>query len=229
MINATFRPVARWPGELRQEGERSLFSAGWQQTLELLDRELKALGAEAVVVELALTERDIRLDGWPRAKVRPEHPGVIVEFDSRHGWLTYHAGKYEDWHDNIRAIALTLEALRAVERWGALRGEQYQGSRPELEAGRPGIPAAEGGPNGGHRSHTVPPPSRPAPLTPSRALVFLEEHSGTSLTDADLANLECAYRQAALRLHPDQGGDPWLFARLQEARELLIPPDRSRR
>ncbi|MDP8973569.1 MAG: J domain-containing protein [Actinomycetota bacterium] len=183
------------------------------------------LGAGALVVKLALTDRDIRRDGWPRAKARPEHPGAIIEFDSRHGWLSYHDDKYTDWRDNVRALALTLQALRAVERWGALRGEQYQGSRPELEAGRPGIPAAEDLGDGQH-SYTT--PSRPAPLTPSRALVFLEEHSGTSLANADRANLERAYRQASLRLHPDQGGNPWLFARLQEARALLLP-ERSRR
>jgi uncharacterized protein (DUF58 family) len=36
--------------------------------------------------------------------------------------------RYEDWKDNLRAIALSLEALRAVDRYGVTRGnEQYRG------------------------------------------------------------------------------------------------------
>lgn len=41
---------------------------------------------------------------------------------------------YEHWQANVRAIALTLEALRAVDRYGATQGRQYAGFQ-QLTAG----------------------------------------------------------------------------------------------
>jgi hypothetical protein len=99
-------------------------------TLELLKRELSKLGAHSAVIELALTEREIRLDGWPRAEARPSHPGVVISFESKHGPLRYGTDAFPHWQENVRAIALGLEALRKVERYGiGKRGEQYQGWR----------------------------------------------------------------------------------------------------
>lgn len=235
MIDATFRPIDHWPAVLRDERSRlrSQFSAPWSSTLELLDQKLRALGAEAVVVKLALTDQDIRRDGWPKSKASPEHPGVVIEFDSpEHGWLRYYDDQYTTWRDNLRALALSLEALRALGRWGALRGEQYVGSRPAIEAGPAAIPG-ESSNNGGSLRDGFKPPgaaSRPAPLTTSTALRLLEEHSGTKIDSADPPTLERVYRRAARKLHPDvQGGDAYLFARLQEARDLLIPDTRRTR
>jgi hypothetical protein len=48
------------------------------------------------VIELALDEGDIRLDGLPRAHARPRHPGVIVSFDSKHGPLGYGTDAFPD-------------------------------------------------------------------------------------------------------------------------------------
>ncbi len=45
-------------------------------------------------------------------------------------------GQGADWQHNVRAIALTLEALRAVDRYGATEtGQQYAGFKA-LPAGR---------------------------------------------------------------------------------------------
>jgi hypothetical protein len=60
-----------------------------------------------------------------------------VSFESRHGPLEYATDVFDDWQDNVRAIALGLEALRRVDRYGiAKRGEQYRGWK-QLEAGGP--------------------------------------------------------------------------------------------
>lgn len=40
----------------------------------------------------------------------------------------------EDWQHNVRSIALTLEALRAVDRYGATQGRQYAGFAGVLTA-----------------------------------------------------------------------------------------------
>lgn len=109
---------------------RSLFSAQLRQTLKLLARELDMIYAEQVVVELDVRDRDIRIDGYPRANARPDSPAVRVSFKSKHGPLSYATGEFSDWQDNLRAIALSLEALRAVDRYGvSKRGEQYRGWR----------------------------------------------------------------------------------------------------
>ena len=50
------------------------FRASYSDTLEVLDRELSKLGAHSVVIELALDEGDIRLDGLPRP-CAPPPPG----------------------------------------------------------------------------------------------------------------------------------------------------------
>lgn len=233
MINATFRPLDDWPGQLRRQSERlpSQFKASWQSTLDLLDHELRMLDSAAVVVKLALTDRDIRRDGWPRKDARsPHHPGVVIEFETRrHGWLRYFDDQYTTWQDNLRALALSLEALRALNRWGALSGEQYVGSRLELEAGSPRLPpvgeglADEVNGGGSVRDSVTPQP----PMKRPEALSFLKEHSGYLLESADRPELERAYRRAAIKLHPDRGGDSADFARLQEARSLLLPPERS--
>lgn len=105
------------------------FKAGWLTTLNLLERELEFLGATYCVIELALDSTELRMDGWPKASAQPRHAGVIISFDSEHGDLRYGTDRYLfDWKTNVRAIALGLEKLRAVERYGiANRGEQYKG------------------------------------------------------------------------------------------------------
>ncbi len=117
---AGVKPAASW--------QRSRFEASLTRTLADLGRELRALKATNVVIELDVRDRDIRLDGYPRADARPANPVVAISFDSRHGPLRYATGEYDDWRHNLRAIALSMEALRAVDRYGvSKRGEQYQG------------------------------------------------------------------------------------------------------
>lgn len=131
-----FRPIEHWPPEFSQATHFTHpFRAAYSDTLDLLGRELDKLGAHAVVIQLALDEGEIRNDGLPRAHARPRHPGVIVSFESKHGPLRYGTDAFPDWQANLRAIALGLEALRRVERYGiGKRGEQYQGWK-RLEAG----------------------------------------------------------------------------------------------
>jgi hypothetical protein len=98
--------------------------------MELLARELRFLDARQIVLQAAFRERDIRLDGLPRANATPEHPGLILAFESRFGPLQYSTDEYRVWDENLRAIALSLEALRKVDRYGvSKRGEQYRGWR----------------------------------------------------------------------------------------------------
>lgn len=125
--------------------KRSAFDSTWSTTLEDLAREIKHLGGKNVVIEVDVREQDIRLDGTLRANARtPEHPAVVVAFESDHGPQLHRCDRFErsyrrdsiGWQENVRAIAKTLEALRAVTRYGSAEtGQQYAGFKA-LPAGR---------------------------------------------------------------------------------------------
>lgn len=131
----TVRPLAPgdWPGALTPSRDRAVFTASIGQTLVLLGREQDHLRARGALLQIALppgAER-WRQDGRPRAAATPEHPGVLLVLpDTRHGPLRYAVDRFTTWQDNLRGIALALEALRRVERYGVVRdGEQYRGWR----------------------------------------------------------------------------------------------------
>lgn len=197
--NVTFRPIDRWPGESTKRRQRSRFRAGWSDTLELLQRELDQLKAKNTVVMLDLTEDDIRLDGWPRANANPGHPGVILAFESPYGPLKYPCDTFTTWKDNLRAIALALEALRKVDRYGVTkRGEQYTGWR------------------------ALPGPSGEATTAQQAAGILASESGGHTqqiLDHPDAAG--AAIRQALMEAHPDRGGSPDRFHAVQTARRVI--------
>lgn len=210
------RPLTNWPGQLRTDGQRkpNPFSTTDGQTRELLRREARMLGAREVVLQIAITDSEIRLDGEPYARARATHPGVTVvlpESDQgRISWSTdlYRGGRgpghgtpLDGWQVNLRAIALSMEALRAADRHGVMQGRQYAGFR---ELGD-GVPMGAG------------------PMTVEQAAAFVAEHSPAAahaILDGGRVRV-MALRFAARRLHPDNGGDPAQFARLQDAREVL--------
>jgi hypothetical protein len=135
-VQLIFRPLERWDRKGAGGRPHSPFQADYTSTVNLLEREAKMLGAKRVVVELALREADLRLDGKPYAGTKTDHPGVTIALDSRHGALKYTADKFATWQENLRAIALGLEALRKVDRYGMTsRGEQYAGWKA-LSSGR---------------------------------------------------------------------------------------------
>ena len=86
------------------------------------------------VAALAVHVREQALD-FHSADTRADTPRVVVSFDSCHGPLRYQCDRFtttragtKAWHANVRAIALGLEALRKVDRYGiAGSGEQYRG------------------------------------------------------------------------------------------------------
>jgi hypothetical protein len=107
------------------------FSASLTSTDNLLDRELRMLRASDVVLMVDCAESDIRIDGQLRASARLAKPGVALAFNTRHkGALLFGCGRFRNWQDNLRAIALGLEALRKIERYGIVQSdEQYEGWR----------------------------------------------------------------------------------------------------
>jgi hypothetical protein len=127
----SYRPVGEdWPGQRTPYSQitHSNFKSRWTQTIALLERELRAVGADGVVIQVDARERDFRLDGDLRADAKPDSARIIISFESKYGPLRYFCDRFWDWRDNVRAIALGLEALRKVDRYGITnKGEQYTG------------------------------------------------------------------------------------------------------
>lgn len=193
-----FEPLLDWPHPQTRH-ERSQFSVRWPQTRDLLLREADHLGATLIVVELDLTRADLRQDGEIRANARLGSGKVRISLDTKHGPMRfacdrYHAGTFS-WQANARAIALTMEALRTVDRYGAVHtAEQYQGFLT-IEA-KPGDFA-----------------------NADEALHWVRREAGA---EAQTATPRAAYRAAARKLHPDVGGDPGTWERLDRARQLMV-------
>jgi hypothetical protein len=204
----TVGPIREWPGALTPASQRKLtpFKTNdrdfrrrpvpLSQTLELLDRELRMLDAKDAEMLVAIAPQDFRRDGRPRAGAKAEHPGVILSFTTKIGKLSYPCDTFTTWPDNLRAIALALEALRKVDRYGVTsHGEQYRGFLA-IEAGT-AMPAGFG--------------SR------DEVIDFLAKLVGWERPfDAD-----AALRFAKRKTHPDLGGDAVSFQRVTLAETYL--------
>lgn len=188
-------PIDRWPLTPTMERKSPQFKAGYDETLKLIREELEWLGAKGNAVIQVVTRNgatDLRRDGMLRAHATIEHPGVRLSFESKHGPLTYATDAYEQryygqppaWQSNLRAIALSLTALRAVDRYGVSKsGEQYRGWQA-LEAG-------------------------PAKLTEEQARGVLRSVVGAFDRSDSLQEM---YRRARAATHPDRNGGlrgPW--------------------
>lgn len=129
-IDVTFRPIGvDWPDSHSEDRVYSQFKAPETDTWRILKRELGMLNAERVIIQIDLQEGQIRQDGWPKSGARqPDFPGVMLSFNSDFGPLEYHTDRFPRYLENLRAIALGLEALRRVERYGITKsGQQYTG------------------------------------------------------------------------------------------------------
>lgn len=79
--------------------------------------ELRRLGARYVVISSNLRTRR---DGLPRASRRqPEDPAVAVYFNLEADQFVFSCDVWTLVEDNIRAIGLTIAALRGIRRWGS--------------------------------------------------------------------------------------------------------------
>lgn len=125
------RPLTTWVGELTPavKRQRAPYSAPLRSTLAALRRELRAIGARTPVLEVAIPQDQWRIDGRPYARAQAVHPGIVLSLPhTAAGPLRFACDRFGTWQDNLRAVVLTMEALRAVERHGAVQArEQYRG------------------------------------------------------------------------------------------------------
>jgi hypothetical protein len=125
-----------------------------------------------------------------------QEPGCAIYFDRKGKPMTVACDRYMDLQSNMRAITLTLNAIRGIERWG---------SSELLERSVAGF--AE-----------LPAPAGSAIVRPYWEVLTISEN-------APLEVAETVYRSLVKKHHPDVGGDPAKFMEIQaaikKAREVL--------
>jgi hypothetical protein len=208
------RPLGQWiDPETPVRRSAHVFKATWRDTLAFLGDEIEKIGGKSpVVFQIDVQESDIRLDGMLRANAKVGHPGVVISFESKYGPLRYATDAYEQqyyggmpsWQANIRAIALALQALRAVDRYGVTRrGEQYVGWRAITAGGATFASADE-------------------------ALRWMAKYAADELGLVLAADItpKALYRAMAMKMHPDQGHPRADWDRLDDARRMLAEAGR---
>lgn len=156
----------------------------WEARKALLV-EIERLGGEKPILS---TDVPLRRDGQPYADGDPEDAGVAVYFTYDGKPMCFACDKYASVRENTRAIGLTIEAIRGLERWGA---------SDMMERAFRGFVALT--------DQSGPPWYEVLGFTTPGACVSVED-------------VDAAYRKLALLHHPDKGGDPEAFRRLAAAR-----------
>lgn len=123
-----FRPLQGWPKEPMSDRRGSMFRIEYEQLVDDLEEELRFLQTDQAIISVAVTKQQIRLDGTLRAGVEPTQPGVVLNILRTTGNVQFACDTYTEWRSNLRAISLTLTALRSLNRYGcSMSTEQYQG------------------------------------------------------------------------------------------------------
>jgi len=175
------RPVTAWP-------KRAPFKAtGFDTQRKKLMRELNLLGATDIVLS---TNLQLRQDGAPYAnRSQPQIKGVAIYFAIKKRPLCFACDRWDRIEDNLRALTLTIEALRGLERWGG-------GSMVEQAfSGFTALPA----------------PSSSAARPWWKVLGVSEFELRGSI--------EFKYRELVKTMHPDAGGERAAWDELQTAIE----------
>jgi hypothetical protein len=209
-------PITKWVGKKNDVPRSSQFRATYSDTLKILKFELeKADIYGEAQLQMFIRPEDMRLDGNMRASVKPYEPGVKLVFqrlgekffdEREQKWIwrlktvSYPCDAFDDWQDNVRAIALSMEKLRTVERYGVFK---YGDIMDRLS-----LPAADG-----------------KASSADEAAQIISEFSGENAANIVAYKIKFAdaYRQAVMRVHPDNAdtGSMELFLKVQDAKKVL--------
>lgn len=182
-----FRPLRAWPHPRTPLAQTSSWPNARKLTLgrslDLLGTELRRMGCQfPAYIEADVAERDVRLDGQLRADARPISAAVLIyATHPKLGELRWACDGYDTLAQNVRAIAGTIEALRAVDRYRCVRDhEQFRGFKA--------LPAS-----------TAP------TMSTVEAMQVIAQHSGRRLgVLTNESELKAAIRLARSVTHPDR-------------------------
>lgn len=110
-----------WPGTIRRTAHptKAPFTQTVKSAQDGLLRELRLLGATDIIISSDVGPR--KQDGtlYARATTTPADKGVAVYFKRKGKAMCFACDRYDRVHHNIHAIALTIGAIRGIERWGS--------------------------------------------------------------------------------------------------------------
>lgn len=98
---------AGWPRSKNTEGSR--FKTKLGPALSFLRREVELLGGKGLVLSSNVT-LDVQ---------NPKDKGVVAYFTRGETSIAIPCDRWSKVEDNIKAIGLTIEAMRGMDRWGA--------------------------------------------------------------------------------------------------------------
>ncbi len=152
-------------------------------------KEIDMLGGTDAIIS---SNVELRQDGLPYANRRhPDDPGIAVYFNLDGNSQCIPCDKWLNIGQNLRAIEMTINALRGLERWGA---------KEMVSAAFRGFKAL---PEGGH-------PADPEPTW--WEVLGVPRHAAHT-------EVLTAYRRKIRVSHPDQGGSLEDFYRIRTAWE----------
>lgn len=153
---------------------------------QLLLYELGKMNVDNIVVS---TNVATRRDGLPYAGQRaPEDPGVVLYFTRKGQDIAISCDRWASVNANLRAIGLTVEAIRGMERWG---------TEEMIDRAFTGFAAL--------------------PETASAGKAEWWSTLGLDGPTKVEAVIKDAYKRAAVKTHPDRGGSNEAFQAVQEA------------
>jgi hypothetical protein len=228
-----FEALERWP-YAKPGNRRATFKANYSKTLAQLRAELSRAGARSVVIQSGHRGEDIRFDGLPKVNaLSPRFAGVCLIFEK---WkpigkkneagqplgvyetLEFPCATYSHWEDNLRAIVLTLEALRAVARYGVAGTGTSEAGKTEEAKQYAGFARKKIGDEGARHNGKQ-------EMTPEAAASILVACAEGGWTVQGVlsgrAEMEACFKQAAKNSHPDAGGTDNSFVAVSQAVAVL--------
>ncbi len=180
----------QWPTAWPRSKEKKVaqFKVSMGEAVSQLYDELDRLGADNVVVS---SNMRLRLDGRPLAdQRRMDDEGVAVYFTYNGAQQCIPCDKWTTVKDNVRAVGLTIQALRGLERWGAkeMVNAAFQGFTA--------LPAQAGA--GSEQWWEILEMAEPV---------------------IDAEYIKRSYREVSRKVHPDNGGSDEQFIRVKNAYE----------
>lgn len=182
----------QWPAGWKrtQSPQHSRFDTSPERATRGLLAEIERLGGRLPVIS---SNAQYRQDGMPYARQGYiADTGVAVYFQRKGKPVVFACDTYVALHDNLHAIAKTIEAMRAIERHGA--SEMLD----RAFSGFTALPA-------------------PGAIRDWQAVLGLQE-----LLQPTAEDVRAAYRKLAAQHHPDRGGDPARMTELNQARDEAL-------
>lgn len=155
---------------------------------QLLADEMRKMGVSNYVISSNIA---IRNDGLPYSNQKaPDDPGVVLYFTRKGKDIAISCDKWMHLDSNLRAIGLTVEAIRGMERWG---------TEEMVDRAFTGFAALP--------ENVI--------VTPYTARAWYEVLEVSP--NASPETIKAAYKSMLHKVHPDKGGSQREFEEVQKA------------